>query len=153
MGIISVGILLCSIAFAMVVIYICFILKRISNTLGTMGRNLNEVEKEIQYITPQLKQSIRETDKLIDDVDEKLEATDSVFDSIENTGISLQSLNQAYANSVKQLSDEQLRKQAKPFVVGIKWSVAAFYLYAKWKKDNPAKNNNRTDVNQIRREG
>lgn len=153
MGIINVGILLCSIAFAIVVIYICFVLKRISNTLGTMGRNLNEVEREMQYITPQLKQSIRETDKLIDDVNDKLKATDSVFDSIENAGVSMQSLNQAYANSVKKLSDDQLQKQSKPFVEGIKWSEAAFYLYSKWKRDNPAKNNNRTDVNQTGKEG
>lgn len=153
MGIIYVGILFCAIAFAMVVIYICFVLKRVSNTMGTLGETLDEVDKKMQHVTPQLLKTIRETDKLIDDVDDKLKATDSVFDSIENAGVSLQSFNQVYAHSAKQLSDEQFQKKTKPFVESMKWSEAALYLYSKWKKDKPAKTNNRTDVNQTEKEG
>src|SRR5690625_2358821 len=121
MGIIYIGILFCSIAFAMVVVYICFVLKRISNTLGTLGRTMGELEKEVQYITPKLIQTMRETNELIDDVDVKLKATDSAFDSIENAGVSLQTLNQAYANNAQQLTDEQFQRKTKPFVEGIKW--------------------------------
>jgi uncharacterized protein YoxC len=152
MGIISVGILFCAIAFAMVVIYICFVLKRVSNTIGTMGTTLDDVDEKMQDITPRLLQTIRETDHLIDDVDDKLKATDSVFDSIENTGASLQSLNQAYAHSAKQLSDVQFQEITKPFVEGMKWSEAALYLYAKWKKDGPVRSN-RANENNTEKEG
>lgn len=147
MGIIYVGILFCAIAFAMAVIYICFVLKRVSNTLRTMGRTMGEVDKEVQEITPQLLETIRETDRLIDDVDDKLKATDGIFDSLENTGTSLQSLNQAYASSANQLTDEEFQKKTKPFVESIKWSEAALYLYSKWKKDQPARNSEKVDIN------
>lgn len=152
MGIIYIGILFCSIAFAIVVVYICFVLKRISNTLGTLGKTMGELEKEVQYITPKLIQTMRETNGLIDDVDVKLKATDSAFDSIENAGVSLQALNQAYANNAQQLTDEQFQKKTKPFVEGIKWSEAALYLYSKWKKGN-ATYHNKPDINQTGKEG
>lgn len=155
MGMIYLGILLCSIAFAIAVIYISFVLKRLSNTIGSMGKTLGEVEKELQYITPQLKQTIREADKAVDDMAEKVKATDGLFDSIGDVGVSIDSLNQAYDNSIKKLSPEQFEKKTKPFVEGIKWSEAALFLYSKWKKEKPAeaKNDNIITVNQTGKEG
>lgn len=133
MDIIYLGILLCSIAFAIVVIYISLVLKRLSNTMRSLGVSLGELEKELGYITPQLTQTIRESDKLVDDIREKIRATDDLFESVEDVGVTVNSLNEVYTEKSKALSDVELERKMKPFVEGITWSEAAVQLYAKWK--------------------
>jgi len=58
----------------------------VANVTKSLGTTLKEVEQKLQYITPQLSSSIRETSKLVDDTGEKMKATDSIFDSIDNVG-------------------------------------------------------------------
>lgn len=155
MGLIYLGILLCSIAFVIAVVFISLVLKRITNTIGSMGTTLCEVEKELQYITPKVKQTVMETGKLVNDTEDKLKSTDSLFDTIENVGTSIHSLNQAYDNSAKKLTDEQFQKKTKPFVEGMKWSEAAHFLYSKWRNDHHAakKDNQMEVVKQTGKEG
>ncbi|GAB3069776.1 DUF948 domain-containing protein [Virgibacillus ainsalahensis] len=133
MGVVYLGILLCAIAFAGVTIYISLVLKRVADTLHSLGNTLGEVEKELQHITPQLRETVYETDKIVDDMEEKLKATDSLFDTLENVGTSVNSVNQLYKNNSDQLTGEQLQKKLKPFIKGIKWSEGAFQVYSKWK--------------------
>ncbi|MFC4025598.1 DUF948 domain-containing protein [Oceanobacillus longus] len=133
MDIIYVGVLLCSIAFAIVVIYISLVLKRLADTMKSLGTSVGELEKELNYITPQLTQTVRETDKLVDDIGEKIRATDSLFDSVEEIGVTVNSLNEVYSQKSKGLSDVELEKKMKPFVGGITWSEAAVQIYSKWK--------------------
>ncbi|WP_087975102.1 DUF948 domain-containing protein [Oceanobacillus rekensis] len=133
MDIIYLGILLCSIAFAIVVIYISLVLKRLADTMKSLGTSMGELEKELEYITPQLTETVRETDKLVDDIGEKVRATDDLFDSVEDIGVTVNSLNEVYSEKSKTLSDVELEKKMKPFVGGITWSEAAVQLYTKWK--------------------
>ena len=77
MEIIYFSILLISIAFAFVVIYLCFVLKRVANTMKSLGSTMIAVEEQIKY-HPQLTETVQGTDKLIEDVEEKMTATDSV---------------------------------------------------------------------------
>ncbi|NAO99548.1 DUF948 domain-containing protein, partial [Halomonas sp. MG34] len=69
-GIFYLAILLLSLAFAIVSVYIAIVLKRLSDTIKSMGNTLGEFEKELQYITPPLKETIRETGATIDDIQE-----------------------------------------------------------------------------------
>ncbi|WP_249872593.1 DUF948 domain-containing protein [Oceanobacillus saliphilus] len=143
MDIIYVGILLCSIAFAIVVIYICLVLNRMTKTMKSLGTTMGEMEKELEYITPQLTQSVREADKLVDDISEKMRATDSLFDSFEDVGTTINSLNEVYKKQNQAITDMELEQKMKPFVGGITWSEAAVQIYSKWKATK------RTDKNEL----
>lgn len=134
MGVIYLGILLCSIAFAGIVAYICLVLKRISTTMQTLGTTLGEVEKELESITPEIKETVQHTGNLVDDVSDKVNATDSVFDTLENIGNSANAVNDVYHHNREKLSDEQFQRKVTPFIEGIRWTEAAFLLYSKWKK-------------------
>lgn len=138
-GILSFAIMLLAIGFAIIVFYICYLLIRVSTSVRVLGETANKMEEKLKFITPELKNTIRETDRLVDDMDEKLKATDSVVDTIENVGTSVQTINQVYAAKKKRTSDEEIFKQAKPFIEGIKWSEVAIRLYSKWKTDKPPK--------------
>ncbi|WP_337018288.1 DUF948 domain-containing protein [Oceanobacillus massiliensis] len=133
MDILYLGILLCSIAFAIVAIYISMVLKRLTDTLKSLGSSMGELEREMEYITPQLTQTVRESDKLIDDISDKIKATDSLFDSAENIGASVNTLNEVYSEKSKNVSDVEMEQKMKPFVGGITWSEAAVQLFKKWK--------------------
>ncbi|MEC5425982.1 DUF948 domain-containing protein [Virgibacillus sp. C22-A2] len=131
--------LLIAIAFTIVVIYIALLLHRISGVINTLGSTLGEVEKELDNITPQLRQAVKETEIMVDDMEDKLKSTDSFFDTAENVGTSINTLNSTYSN--QKLSTEQFEKKIQPFVEGITWSEAAFQLYSKWKQKTPDKKN------------
>ncbi|RDW18623.1 DUF948 domain-containing protein [Oceanobacillus chungangensis] len=134
MEIIYLAILLCSIGFAIAAIYISLVLKRVADVTKSLGTTLKEVEQQLRYITPQLSSSIRETAKLVDDTGEKMKATDSIFDSIDNVGKSVQSLTEAYKTSTAKLNNEQFQESLKPIVEVLKWSEAVSQVFSKWKK-------------------
>ncbi|MFC3040885.1 DUF948 domain-containing protein [Virgibacillus xinjiangensis] len=140
MGVVYLGILLCAIAFAIAVVYICLVLKRTSDVLNSLGKTFGKVEKELTHITPQVKETIRGTDKIVDDLGTKLKSTDSLFDSLEELGLSAQSFNLAYQQKRATMSDPELQEEIRPFVEGIKWAEAGSQLYSKWTKTKPVKN-------------
>src|SRR5699024_3733997 len=160
-GIIYFAILLCSIAFAIIAIYISLLLKRVSDSMKTVGNTFEKVEKQLRHITPQLKESLSETGKLIYDANEKLEATDTLFDTVENLGTSVHSINKVYTTKRSRTSDEEIFKRAQPFIEGIKWSEAAVQLYSKWKRKKSSQETqlakkeetNVIPLNQTRKEG
>lgn len=134
MELVYLSLLLIAIGFAFVVIYICFVLKRVSNTMKSLGSTLGEVEKQVNYITPQLTDTIRETDKMVADVEEKVKATDSLFDSAEEFGTSIQTANEVFHHRFGKLTDEEMDQKVKPFIEGIKWSEVGMKLYSSWQK-------------------
>ncbi|RDW21903.1 DUF948 domain-containing protein [Oceanobacillus arenosus] len=140
MEIIYLAILLCAIGFAIAAIYISFVLKRVADVTKTLGTTLKEVEQQLQTITPQLSISIKETAKLVDDTGEKMKATDSIFDSIDNVGKSIYTLTEAYKTSTAKLNDEQFQQSLKPIVEMLKWSEVVSQVFSKWKKQPSNKN-------------
>src|SRR5699024_11221274 len=70
-GIIYLTLLFIAVAFAIVVVYIAVVLKRVSDMMESIGATFVEVEKTAHVITPEIKQSRQETGKLIDDVEHK----------------------------------------------------------------------------------
>lgn len=125
---------LCSIAFAIIVVYISILLVRVSKSLKSLGYMLESIEKQLQDITPPLKESMREANKLADDTNHKLKAFDSLVDTLENVGTSVHHINDVYQIKKKRTSDEDIFKQARPFIEGMKWSEALVQLYSQWKK-------------------
>lgn len=133
MGLIYLAIFLAAIGFAMVAIYLSFVMYRFSQTLKVVGSSLGKVEETVNDMTPKLRDSLKETDLLIDDIQTKLDATDSVFDSVENIGESVHNLAKAYEEKSKQVTDEELEESLTPFARGLKWSEVAFHLFKKAK--------------------
>ncbi|WP_052360758.1 DUF948 domain-containing protein [Oceanobacillus manasiensis] len=138
-GIFYLAILLLALAFALVSIYIAIVLKRLADNIKTMGNTLGEFEKELQYITPPLKETIRETGNTIDDIQEKLDATNSVFDTVDHVGTSVNTTNEFIQSNYSELSDEEMQEKTKPFQEAIRWSEAAlkvFNMFKQTKKSN-----------------
>lgn len=134
MDVVYLGILLVSIAFAIVAVYICLVLRRVADTLYSLGHSLGEVEEKLQHITPQLEESVKETGRTVDDISDKMHATDSFFESLDHVGSSANAFNDYYQSKTEKLSDVKLQKKMTPFIEGMKWSEAAMRLYSKWKK-------------------
>ena len=149
MGLIYLSILLVAIAFLIAVIYICFVLKRVTNTMKTLRGTLGSAEEQVGKMTPVLSQTIKETDELMADVTEKVQATDSMFDSIQLFGESVQSANTALQNGLGNLTDEEMDRKVKPFIEGIKWSEVAVQLYGTWKGQQPKQKNELMIKNEL----
>lgn len=137
-GIIYYALVLGSVAFAVVVIYLCVLLKRVSNSMKTVGQAFEKVEAQLHHITPELKRTLQETGELIDDTEVKLKATDSVVDTIGNLGTSVQTVNKIYEHKKENVSEQEIFEQAKPFIEGIKWSEAIVQVFSNWKRNKPS---------------
>ncbi|WP_368901880.1 DUF948 domain-containing protein [Oceanobacillus oncorhynchi] len=146
MPIISVGILLVAIAFAVVCCYIAFMLNRLTYNIRSLGKSVVKMEEEMNHITPEISTSLQEVNHLIDDTHEKLQATDSVFGSLEDVGISVQSLNEAYKVKRQALDDAKLEEKLNLAMKGITWSEAAMQIYKSYQAGKTNK------VNQTREE-
>ncbi len=139
-GIIYIAILMISIAFALTVGYIALVLHRVSKTLRTMGNTLGEVGQEMQQVTPQLTHMLQETNGMMDDIEEKMKATDSVFATVENMGNSINTINHVLMKNNSKLTDAEMEQKTKPYIEGIRWAETAFYLFDKWKRHTPTQN-------------
>jgi uncharacterized protein YoxC len=150
-GIFYLSILLIAIAFAVVVVYIAVVLHRISKTMKTVGFTLDKTEKEVEAMLPHIRETIHQTDAMLDDVTEKLETTDDIFETIDNVGTSVNTINQWVETNHKEMTDDEMNEKTKPFMEGLKWSEAAVLLYSKWKEQqNDAEEH---AINQTRKEG
>jgi len=151
-GIFYLSILFISIAFAIVVIYIAVVLHRISKTMKSVGSTLDKTEKEIEAMLPHIRETIHQTDTALEDVGEKLKATDDVFETIDNVGTSVNTVNQWVETNHKKMTDDEVNEKTKPFMEGLKWSEAAVLFYSKWKKSE-SDAEEQALIKQTRKEG
>ncbi|WP_152657655.1 DUF948 domain-containing protein [Oceanobacillus sp. CFH 90083] len=146
MPIISIGILLIAIAFAVVCCYIAFTLNRLTYNIRSLGRSVVKMEEDMNHITPEISTSLQEVGHLIDDTQEKLQATDSVFGSLEDVGTSVQSLHEAYKVKRQALDDAQLEKKLNLAMKGITWSEAAIQIYKTYQTSKTNKVSEKEEV-------
>ncbi|TQS76168.1 DUF948 domain-containing protein [Ornithinibacillus gellani] len=133
-GIIYYTILLCAIAFAIVIVYISLLLKRIADSFKTTGKTLHEVERKLEYMTPQIRQTVKEVGSTVDDIRDKVSATDSMFDALEDVGQAVKNADGAVANKLGGISPTDAIRKSKPFLDQVVWMEAARFLFRRWKK-------------------
>jgi len=138
-GILYFTLMLLAVGFAIIVFYICYLLMRVAATVESVGNTAHEMEEKMKNITPEIENTIKESSNLVDDIYDKIKATDSVVDTVENIGTSVHTVNQVYKIKRDRTSDEEIFEKAKPFIEGIKWSEVATQLYSNWKGDKPSK--------------
>ncbi|MFC4559632.1 DUF948 domain-containing protein [Virgibacillus kekensis] len=136
MELVYVGVLLCALAFALVVIYASLVLNRVASTMQTLGTTLNDMEKKMQQLTPELQNTVKETKKIVDDFEDKISATDGFFDALHNIGISVNSSNRILNQQAKKLPEYTSKQSLDRLSEGIKWGDAGYQLYKKWKNRN-----------------
>lgn len=134
---IYISILLIAIAFFVVTVYICFVLKRVTNMMKTLTNTLQDVEKQMDDMKPTIQATMKESSRLVDDVSEKVQATDSVFDSVHLLGESVQTANTVLQDNIGNLTQEEMDRKIKPYVEGMKWTEAGLQLVTQWKEKDP----------------
>jgi uncharacterized protein YoxC len=155
-GVFYLSILLISIAFAVVVVYIAVVLYRISKMLKSVETTIGKTEEEVEAMMPHIKETINQADAMLEDASSKLKATDDVFEAIGDVGTSVNNVNQWLEANHKNMTNDEMNEKTKPFMEGLKWSEAAVLLYSKWKqpKSNlPAERPERALIKQTRKEG
>lgn len=133
MNLVYVGVLFCAVAFAIFAIFMSVVLKRASTTMKTLGNTLGNVEEKLNYLTPELRNTVNETEKMVDDLHDKLSATDNLVDSIENIGTSFNTSYQLLDQQTKKLPDYKSSHTINKLTEGFTWGGVTFQLYKRWK--------------------
>ncbi|WP_077324007.1 DUF948 domain-containing protein [Virgibacillus siamensis] len=136
MDFVYIGILLCALAFALIAIYISYVLFRVSRTMKSLGNSLGDVEQKLNYLTPELRNTLHETEKLVDDFSDKMNATDGLFDAMENTGQSINACSRLLEKQSRKLPEYSSPQTIERLTEGAKWGQVAFKVFRRWKKQN-----------------
>ncbi|WP_174615434.1 DUF948 domain-containing protein [Virgibacillus ihumii] len=134
MDFVYIGILFCALAFALITIYMCYVLIRVSNSMKSLGNSLGEVEKKLHYLTPELRNTLQETEKLVDDFNDKVTATDGLFDAMDNTGHAINAGSRLLDKQTKKLPEYDSPESIARLTEGAKWGEVAFKLFRRLKK-------------------
>lgn len=145
--------LIIAVAFALTVVFIVIVLRRFTKLLRTTGSTLGQVETDVQQTLPELQSTLQQTQVTVDDIGEKLQATDSLFGTAENLGHSLNHLNQVIQKTKPPLTRQELEEETKLYVQGIRWSAAASYLYKQWREANTVTKSTSDSIEQTGKEG
>lgn len=136
MEFVYVGVLICALAFALVVIYASLVLNRVAGTMKSLGIMLSEMEQRLQHLTPELEKTVTETKKIVDDFEDKMSTTDGFFDALQNVGFSLNSTNRLLSKQAGKLPEYTSNQSMEKVAEGLKWGEAGLQLYKKWKNRN-----------------
>ncbi|GGJ98580.1 DUF948 domain containing protein [Lentibacillus kapialis] len=131
MDLVYIGVLIIALAFALVVTYASLVLKRAADTMTSLSQTLNEVEQKLHYITPELRETVEKTGYTVDDLQDKINAVDDWFGTLENLGISINEGSRFVNKQAKNASSYTTSKNRSRVTQSIKWADVVYKLYKK----------------------
>ncbi len=101
---IYIGVLLITLSFATIVIYLVRLLNSVTNAVNSLDHSVEQLEGQLEGIAEGLKPLVQETSLTIDDVQHKLNSTSGLIQSLQNVGEILNLKNQTINRSTDRFS-------------------------------------------------
>src|SRR5690625_1961243 len=121
-------------AFVVLVVYAIVTRKEAKKTMSNVHETLNSLDKQMQGVTTEATQLLNKTKRLAEDLNQKSEKVDGLFDGAKNIGKSVKGFNQSLkqlSNSISKTASEDPEKVSQ----AVKWGSAIIDLWKK-KKNN-----------------
>lgn len=134
MPLISIATLLITIAFAFVCVYIAGLILQVVSLLKTVGQTFDQIERQLDQTIVETEQLIGTIEQSAADVEEKLQATSAVFDSLDSVGQASHEISGVIKEKVKAFASDENLRTATPFIRVIQWSEYASVLLDSWKR-------------------
>lgn len=126
----SIAALIVAVAVAVLVFYLARTLKSTERTLDNVADTLESFEKQLEGITTETTTLLNKTNRLAEDIEQKSAKLNTVFDGINEIGVTIQGFNQSVkdlsSNISKAASVEDDRASQ-----AVKWGAALIDL---WKR-------------------
>ncbi|MDE8564710.1 DUF948 domain-containing protein [Anoxybacillus rupiensis] len=117
---------LVAIAFFILVVYLVKTLKRVQETLQSLTKTIEGMEKQVNEIGTETSQLLHKTNAAADDVQKKMESLNRLFDTVKQVGATIQTFNDSLA---KQLSSNEQK-----VIQAVQWGNAFLEIWGKWKR-------------------
>ncbi|ANB57645.1 hypothetical protein GFC29_2073 [Anoxybacillus sp. B7M1] len=117
---------LIAIAFFILVVYLVKTLKRVQDTLQSLTKTIEGMEKQVNEIGTETSQLLHKTNAVADDVQKKMEILNGLFDNVKQVGATIQTFNNSLA---KQLSSNEQK-----VIQAVQWGNAFLEIWGKWKR-------------------
>nr|WP_244963629.1 DUF948 domain-containing protein [Anoxybacillus rupiensis] len=115
-----------AIAFFILVVYLVKTLKRVQDTLQSLTKTIEGMEKQVNEIGTETSQLLHKTNAVADDVQKKMESLNRLFDTVKQVGATIQTFNDSLA---KQLSSNEQK-----VIQAVQWGNAFLEIWGKWKR-------------------
>ncbi|GAA0434631.1 hypothetical protein GCM10008983_09040 [Lentibacillus halophilus] len=145
MSLVYAGILLCAAAFTIVAVFASVALKRAANTMESFTTTLGDVEQKMNHITPELQKMLKETGRTTDDLNDKLAATNGLFDSLDRMGHAVHTCNRLLQTKTNKLSVFRSPQFVNKLTETLKWGGVVNQIYNRWKNGQKGSNTNRNE--------
>ena len=114
--------LIAAVAFAVLVVYVCLVLKklggvllRLHTTVDKANEAISVVTKDVDQLSIEVEGLLNKVNTLVDDLNGKLEKTDPLFTAIGDVGESVSGIQASTKKVGKSLSSAKLLKSITPF--------------------------------------
>lgn len=134
MAFVHLGVFLIAVAFAVFAVYLCMVLARISGLLTTVGKTAERMVAKSDETIRQLELTLVEARNSAADVQLKLNALESVTDTIKNAGETAAEAAESVSDLTASYGKQPGLPGTKPFVGLIHAGELASSLFATWKK-------------------
>ncbi|WJY28354.1 MULTISPECIES: DUF948 domain-containing protein [Sporosarcina] len=134
MTFVHLGVFLIAVAFAVFAVYVCIVLNRISGLLSTVGHTAKRMVGKSDETIRQLELTIVEARSSAADVQMKLDALESLTDTVKNAGDTAEQAAESVSDLTASYGKQPGLPGTKPFVGLIQAGELAASLFTTWKK-------------------
>ncbi|WP_188206459.1 DUF948 domain-containing protein [Alkalibacillus aidingensis] len=137
MNLLHIAALIAAIAFAIgfivLVIYISRTLKSVTKTLDNVASTVKGFEEQMEGVSKETERLLNKTNRLAEDITEKTEKMDVLFDGIKGIGYTVNQFNESLQKLSEEIQD-QANEHAAQTSQTIKWGEAAIHLWKRYKE-------------------
>jgi uncharacterized protein YoxC len=133
------SIALIAIAFLVLVIFLVKTLKSLQETLLSVSKTLNVLEKQLDGVTSETTILLQKTNALADDIQEKSERLTSVVDAVKDVGTTVNKFNGTLKNLTSSF-DIQVEQNKEKISQIVQWGNVFLELKDKWNAKKHSKN-------------
>lgn len=131
---VHIGVFLMAIAFAIFAIYLSKLLKNMAQNIELIGKTTGRMESKFDHTLYELEQMLIESNGTAKDVELKLDALNSVFQTTEELGQAAQKVSGAIVKMTSDYNEDSRLAGTRPFIRIIQASEFAISLYQSWKR-------------------
>lgn len=135
---IGMGVLLIAIAFAVFAIYTAKLLHRLAQSIESIGNTANQMEGQVTNAAEAVEKTLEEADWTIRDIDVKLQAMDSVFETVEEVGETAYLTSSGLNEATGVYTKSETMPGTKPFVRVVQFSELTLGMVDSWKRGKQA---------------
>lgn len=103
--------LIAAIAFLILVIFACILLKQLSKTMKETNKSITTLTRDVHYLSQEMEDVLSSTNTLLDDINQKSEKLDPAVKAVADVSRSVSDVNESLQEMVTRVKNHREKRQ------------------------------------------